>query len=1025
MKRSFIVFLMLFVCSNIFASSIYFPSMPSLSPDGKTIFFSYDGDIFKVSSEGGIADRLISMDGEESNPIVSPDGKYLVFSSNATGWVNLYLVGIEGGDVKQLTFHDGVNRPVSWSADSKTVYFESNRFNNMTTYMVNIDGSTPKRLFDNYFNTVVNLTQNPRTGVYYFNESTESYRFQTRKGYRGDHNPDIKMWSPKDSVYKELTTYRGKDIWPMVGSDGLLYYVSDSLNGQANIVSYETKECLTKFDKSIQYPSISFNGQKIVFIKGYQIAILDVKSKEVNYPKISVLDNRIVHERSFTTPSVNTFSVSPDNKKLAYSSRGLIFITDIKGEVYKTITTPHTERVSDIFWIKDNRQIIYTRTDKGVLSLFSQRVDKDSQELVLYRPSRSMRSLAQSQDGSKLAFIEGDNLLMIYDIEKSRVDTLTDIHEFWSFQDFKISFSLDGRFITYSAINLFERDVYIYDLNNRKVLPITNNATFDNDPIFSPDSKELFLISNRTLSAYPRGAIANLYSLELIKKRPELKRDKMDALFATDIKNEVIDLSWYPDLDQIYKRFKPVMRIGAQNNPFIFKQSGKWYLIFNSNHEGVWGVYHKEIDKWDDKPAIRFKGVESVMNISSNSTALYGSNRKGIYKLDIASAAATRISINNEFSKNIINEFYQMFNEVWTLMDENFYDVNFHGVDWKEIRSYYYNYLGKVKTRSQLRTLINDMLNELNASHLGFSSYGVEESRSTIFYSFNTGIIFNNNNPYIVDGVLSGSTTDYSGSPIKKGDRLVAVDGVEIDSLYNRNRYFYRAIAPKEVEMIFLRDGKYFSTIFKTQRTAQLKEQLYDRWEEYNRDYVEQVAKGKVAYVHMRDMSSNSLEKFLIEMNSYAVHREGLILDLRFNNGGNVHQEVIDFLRRKSHFKWSYRDAEKVTHPNYNPSDYPIVVLVNERSLSDAEVTSNGIKELGIAKIIGTETYRWIIFTSGALLVDGSTLRLPSWGCYTLDGKNLEKTGVEPDIYVKNNFYHRIISKDPQLDRALKELLTL
>ncbi|MPM96072.1 Tricorn protease [bioreactor metagenome] len=172
-------------------------------------------------------------------------------------------------------------------------------------------------------------------------------------------------------------------------------------------------------------------------------------------------------------------------------------------------------------------------------------------------------------------------------------------------------------------------------------------------------------------------------------------------------------------------------------------------------------------------------------------------------------------------------------------------------------------------------------------------------------------------------------------------------------------------------------------------------------------------------------MSDEALSNFVIEMNTYGVHKQGLVLDLRYNNGGNVHREIIDFLRQKQHFRWSYRDQERVSHPNVTPADYPIIVLINERSLSDAEVTSNGIKELGIAKIVGTESYRWIIFTSGAMLVDGSSVRLPAWGCYTLDGKDLEKAGVSPDIYIKNTFKDRVESKDPQLERAIKELLSL
>ena len=142
-----------------------------------------------------------------------------------------------------------------------------------------------------------------------------------------------------------------------------------------------------------------------------------------------------------------------------------------------------------------------------------------------------------------------------------------------------------------------------------------------------------------------------------------------------------------------------------------------------------------------------------------------------------------------------------------------------------------------------------------------------------------------------------------------------------------------------------------------------------------------------------------------------------------FYIGGNVHKEVLDFLGQKAHFTWSYRDFPHDTHPNITPGDKPIVVLVNERSLSDAEVTSNGIKALGIAKIIGTETYRWIIFTSSVGFIDGSSIRMPAWGCYSLDGKDLEFTGVKPDIYVKNTFKDRLDGKDPQLERAIREVL--
>ena len=204
---------------------------------------------------------------------------------------------------------------------------------------------------------------------------------------------------------------------------------------------------------------------------------------------------------------------------------------------------------------------------------------------------------------------------------------------------------------------------------------------------------------------------------------------------------------------------------------------------------------------------------------------------------------------------------------------------------------------------------------------------------------------------------------------------------------------------------------------------GEVKNMLYTEWEDQRRAMVDEQTDGRVAYIHLRDMTDASLYPFLMQMHTDAVNRDALILDLRYNNGGNVHHEVLDFLRQQEHFRWSYRDFEPNSHPNVTPADKPIVVLVNERSLSDAEVTSNGIKTLGIAKIVGTETYRWIIFTSGVSFVDGSYSRLPAWGCYSLKGEDLEATGVAPDIYVRNTFTDRMYGRDPQLDTAIEEIL--
>jgi len=1026
------------------SQSLYFASSPSLNPDGSEIYFSYGGDIFRVATKGGLALKVVSMGGNEGDPKVSPDGRLLAFSSNEQGNKNVYVVPLKGGNIVQLTFHDGQDSPVCWSADSKYIYFESNRYNSISAYKVNVVGGTPERLFPHYYNTIANLAVNALTGEFYFNESTESYRFATRKGYRGDHNPDIKSWNPVTKELNVLTEYRGKDIWPMADLSGNLYYVSDQENGEANIVRFKDGKYLTSFDESVQYPSISAGGSRIVFLKGYKIFVLETVSGEVFEPVIELAKSSFVANSSFEVGRPDAFAISSDGKKLAFSSRGLLFVSDSKGNFVTQLNTPMDQRVREIVWAQDSKIVYYTRTNGGYLGLFAQSAGNKGHERAIYTPESSIRSLCHSSKGDKIAFINGGGSIMLLDVKSGNVKKLSN-HEFWAFQDYRITFSQDQRFVTYSAVNLFERDIFVYDLLKDSCINITNSANTESDPVFGVKDNDLYFLANRMNASFPRGASMTLYKVPLFRRLAPLKSDEYNKLFAakdtTSAKATAAkSTSAIIDLDNIQRRYESVVSGGMQNNPYMMVVGEKSYLLFNSSHEGKMGLYVLEVKDWDQKPPKRVKDVGAIFYFDRGGNDLYGAGRGGVYKIDLAGASATKIEFKHSFDKNIHDEFNQMFFEVWATLEQNFYDVNFHGVDWKAKRDYYASFLPYVVTRDNLRTLLNDMLNELNSSHMGFMTFGKDEATSVQYVTAATGLVFNEKRPYILDRIVPGSVADFSENPLLVGDRLVSVNGVVVDSLCNREFYFSSVTKFDELLLGFERSvgsgssgggfvGNEVAVIkmevkLHTFSTAALRSLFYTEWVDSNRAKVNELSGGKAAYIHMNDMSSESLEKFVIEMNTYAVHKDALILDLRFNNGGNVHKEVLDMLASRENFRWSHRDNPKVSHPNVTPANKPLVVLINERSLSDAEVTANGIKTLSLATLVGTETYRWIIFTSGAILVDGSMVRLPAWGCYTLDGKDLESQGVSPDIYVKNTFKDRIESKDPQLERGVKEVLS-
>ena len=1007
------------------ADNIRFASHPSLSPDGKQIYFSYDGDIYRVPVGGGQATAVMTMPGVQDAPLVSPDGKWLAFSSDILGNNDIYVVPLAGGKAVQLTFHEAPDIPVGWSPKSDRIYFESTRESaRKTTFQVAVAGGTPQRMFDGYFNTVVNLVENPKTGEFLFNESMESISFPTRKRYVGDHNPNIKSWNPRTKAYQELTDYIGKDQWPMADKDGNIYYVSDELNKESNIVKYVKggkPQQLTSFDKSVQYPSISFGGSAIVFLKDYEIHVLDPVTAKVSVPQIQIASGRVEVRRAFEGQTPTAADVSPDGKKFALVIRGGLYVSDTKCKFLRKLDTPADERVDEVVWADDSKTLYYTRTDRGWTNLFRIAADGSAAESPVFLTENNTTSLQADGKRERMAFIDGSRAVMLLDMKAGTTTQVAEA-EFWSFQGYNLAFSQDGTWLAFDAMHRFESDIFLYNLKDGSLRNFTRSASVERNPVFTPDGKYMYLLANPTASSFPRGARPALYKLPLRKYDTPFKSENVEDLFKDKKDKPKKDSTVVIDFKDIHERMTRVEREGAQGNPYIYSTKGKDYLLYSSMATGAPGVFSLEISDPEAKP----KSVKDLRGgaFFHSKDALYCLSSGAIYKVDPAAGSATKTEVKKDVEAVLDDEFRQMFYETWAVLEQNYYDVNFHGADWPAVRDYYASLLPYVRTRANLRTLLADLLGELNSSHLGFSSNGAEEKMETRTRTYGTGILFDKEVPYKVAGILADSPADRFGIDVKKGDELVAVNGVRVVKSANREKYFSGAVPMEELKLTFSRGGKEFDTKVHTASSAALKTLAYKEWEEQRADRVTAKTGGRVGYIHMRAMGAEDLESFLLKMHTEVFDKDALILDLRYNNGGNVHKEVIDFLRGQSHFEWAYRDFPRTSHPNVTPGDRPIVVLVNEHSLSDAEVTSNGIKTLGIAKLVGTETYRWIIFTSSVRLLDGSTCRMPAWGCYSvIDGSDLENTGVKPDIYVKNTFKDRLEGKDPQLDAAIAEVL--
>jgi tricorn protease len=1030
-------FLLLVLFSiSAFAQNALFLGDPSIAND--KIAFTFDTDIWITSKNGGEATRLTAMDGEETNPNISPDGNWIAFTSNQYGNNDVYIMPATGGEITQLTFHQANDQVESWSWDSKKIYFSSNRYNRITAFEISAEGGTPSRLFEHYHNTVHNLAEHPTSGDFYFNESWESFIFPQRKRYVGSFNPDIKSYNPKTDTYTEHTNWEGKDFSPTIDQNGKVYFVSDEANNEYNLYTLENgqKKQLTRFNTSIYNPSASPDGSVVVFERDYELYKYDIASNRASKIDVTITkNNTLTKSQSFDVKdNISAFDVSPDKKKMAFISRGELFVSDAEGKFVRQIETNSMGRVLEVKWLADNKTLIFNQTVDGYQNWFTIAADGNGTEKQHTSDNRNNRALSLNHDRTAGVYLSGRDQLRHIDLDDFKSKTLVE-DEFWGFQNTAPMFSPNGEYVLFSAKRNFELDIFVHHLESERTINLTNTGVDENGAFWSPDGKYIYYTGSRSVPSYPRGAgETDLFRIPLDYYDDPYKSDLFDELFAEkeeknedskDDKEEEEKLTIEINTTNLMQRVERVGEgFGNQFSPFVTQKDDKTMVLYGSNHnEGDFTLSVTTFEPFEQPETQSFEGTGFVSGIIDVDGQLYGLSRGAINKLDPSSAKATKINISHSFERNLQDEFYQMFDELWANIEENFYNETFHGIDWKKIRDRYKKYLPYVDSRADLRRMNNDMLGELNSSHMGFNTFGDEENQYYSTVSMATGIIWDKDNPYQVSEIIETGPVHISGNKINAGDELIAVNGKSVDATMNREMYFSVPSMPEEVTLTFKQgssniDIKIHPTSYFSDRND-----LYDEWVSGNQKMVDEKTNKKVAYVHMKNMGGGELNNFLIEMTSEAYNRDALIFDLRYNTGGNVHDDVLRFLSQRQYANWAYRGGELAPQSNFAPADKPIILLINEQSLSDAEVTAEGFKQLGLGTVMGTETYRWIIFTSGKGLVDGSFYRLPSWGLYTLDGENIEQTGVAPDIEVHNTFKDRVNGNDPQLEKAIQEIL--
>jgi Tol biopolymer transport system component/C-terminal processing protease CtpA/Prc len=1031
----------LLLSAPVFAqtNSAYFLSNPSLSPDGQTVVFSFEGDLWKAAVSDGQASRLTAMQGYETSPRVSPDGKWIAFTGRQYGNADVFVMPLNGGEVRQVTFHSGNDEVTSWSWDARSVYFNSNRMGQVAGFKVSADGGTPTRVFgNNFFQYDHNLVEHPSGSEIFFNDTWESNNQAQRKRYKGPFNPDIQSFNLKTKQHKKYTTWEGKDFGATIDKEGNVYFISDEANGEYNLyvlVNGEKRRC-TQFTSSIKNPQVSAKGGKVVFEKDYQLWTYDVKTGDEKKLAISVLRNNILpKEKDFDVKgNITGYDVSPDGKKLAFLSRGELFVSDVEGKFIQQLKRGSAERVTEVKWMSDNKRLLFTQTAGGYTNLYTLAADSSGAPQAVTRDRRNNRAIVLNKNRTKAAYISGRDEVRLLDLKTMESKTIVK-DELWGFRAAAPRFSPNNEYILFTAYRNFEQDLFVYHIRENKSINLTNTGITETNPLWSPDGKYIYFTSQRLKAAYPLGMPnAKVYRVPLEKLDEPYRMDKFNELFKEEKKDTAKKTTSTPepdnkpliiDAERIMERLEQVSpSLGAQFLQAVYQKGEKTTVLYTSNHgEGRNALWKTVIEPFEANKTEKISGTDNSFSfdIAEVTDKLYVLFNSTINKLNLEANKTEPVSISATFRRNLSAEFSQLFDEAWAQMEENYYDEKFHGLNWANTKDYYRQFIPHLNNRADMRVLLNDMLGELNSSHQGFGSTGDEETITLQNRSMETGIIFEENDPYKVKYVVKRSPADKKGIDIKPGDVLVSVNEETVSPSMDRNTYFTRPSLDRELRLTFSRAGQMIGV--KIHPQASLNNLLYDEWIDQNQQRVDEKSKDRIAYGYMKNMGQGELDLFITDMTEELIKKDALIVDLRYNTGGNVHDEVLRFLSQRSYLQWKFREGKLSPQSNFSPSDKPIILLINEQSLSDAEMTAQGFKALKLGKIVGNGTYRWIIFTSGVSLVDGSTVRLPAWGCYTLDGKDLELTGVQPDILVINSFTDKLTGKDPQLERAIDEIL--
>jgi len=1054
---------------------------PGIAPDRSEIAFTSGGDIWTVPTTGGVARLLVSHPATESRPLYSPDGKQLAFISTRTGAGDIYVLTFATGDLRRITYDDALDQLDAWSPDGKWLYFSSSSreiagMNDV--FRVSAEGGTPMPLSADRYTNEYWAAPAPNGGAVAITARGTTSGQWWRNG--SSHLDESEIWilrDPQAMRYERVSAGKSKDAWPMWTADGrTLYYVSDR-GGPQNIVRRAIggePTQVTRFTSGrVLWPSISTDGRTIAFERDFGIWTLDTSTGEAKAVPITLRGAPAgpAVERLTLSNGFEELALAPDGKKVAFIVHGEVFASSSRDAGTATRVTETAARERQVRWAPDSRRLVYVSDRDGTQALYLYDFTAGQEMRLTSTPAGDV-SPHFSPDGKSIVFMRGGRELRVVDVgtKRDRLLARASLERVPFTSDGSVAWSPDGRWVAYldRAGKQFT-NVYVVPAAGGEARQITFLAnTFGGTISWSPDGSYLLYDSSQ------RTEDRQLARIDLVPRTPRFREDQFRDLFRVETRNPSQpvpttqpvptptpapgtpapgDSTQRPAagdsargrpnatgrraptpivFDDIRRRLS-LLDAGVSVGTHAISPDGKSLLLV-AGAGGQQNLYVYPLDELArERPVARqitsTPGGKGDAQWSPDGKEVFYLEQGRINSVNVESRQARPLAVTAETEVDFDAEKMEVFSQAWRYLADNFADSTMNGVDWAAVRTRYAPHVAGARTPDEMRRMLNLMVGELNASHSGVGGGGGGGGPTT----GRIGVRFDRQE-YEANGRLRIASVVPLGpaaiAGVKPGQYVVAVDGHRIDAHTNLDELLANTIGRRVALSVAAgADGRDAREVAVQPVNAQTeKALLYREWVEERRAYVAKASGGRLGYVHMYDMGAGSLAQLYVDLDAENQAKDGVVIDVRHNNGGFVNAYAIDVFARRGYMTMTPRgrtEAPARTVLGQRALEAPTVLVTDQHSLSDAEDFTEGYRTLKLGPVVGEPTAGWIIYTSNVNLIDGSSLRIPSTVIRGSDGKVMEMNPRPVDVLVVRPVGESYTGRDSQLDAAVRELLKL